>query len=141
MKFAQVVPEVKTDRRRQFFAYKILQNLERKIFVGSLVQIPFQRRIILGVVIKIIYKSPIPIKQLKSIQNIVAKYAKKCGLPIKASPHTLRHSFATDLLINGADLRSVQEMLGHESIRTTQVYTHVTDRHLKEVHKAFHNRR
>ncbi|OIP27709.1 MAG: hypothetical protein CO103_08405 [Chloroflexi bacterium CG_4_9_14_3_um_filter_45_9] len=77
----------------------------------------------------------------RSIQNIVAKYAKKCGLPIKASPHTLRHSFATDLLINGADLRSVQEMLGHESIRTTQVYTHVTDRHLKEVHKAFHNRR
>jgi len=75
MKFAQVVPEVKTDRRRQFFAYKILQNLERKIFVGSLVQIPFQRRIILGVVIKIIYKSPIPIKQLKSIQNIVASRA------------------------------------------------------------------
>jgi len=77
----------------------------------------------------------------RSIQRIVAKYAKRCGLPIQVSPHTLRHSFATDLLIGGADLRSVQEMLGHESIRTTQVYTHVTNRHLKEVHRAFHNRK
>jgi site-specific recombinase XerD len=74
------------------------------------------------------------------IEKIVAKYARRCGLSIKVSPHTLRHSFATDLLIGGADLRSVQEMLGHESIRTTQVYTHVTNRHLKEVHKAFHGR-
>jgi site-specific recombinase XerD len=77
----------------------------------------------------------------RSIQNIVAKYAKRCGLPIKASPHILRHSFATDLLISGADIRSVQEMLGHESITTTQVYTHVTNRHLKEVYKAFHSRK
>jgi len=77
----------------------------------------------------------------RSIEEIVTKYAKRCGLPIKVSPHTLRHSFATDLLIGGADLRSVQEMLGHESIRTTQVYTHVTNRHLKEVHKAFHSRK
>jgi len=77
----------------------------------------------------------------RSIQKIVTKYAKRCGLPVKVSPHTLRHSFATDLLISGADLRSVQEMLGHESIRTTQVYTHVTNRHLKEVHKAFHSRK
>ena len=76
----------------------------------------------------------------RSIQNIVARYAKRSGLPIEATPHTLRHSFATDLLISGADIRSVQEMLGHESIRTTQVYTHVTNRHLKEVHKAFHSR-
>jgi len=76
----------------------------------------------------------------RSIQNIVSKYAKRAGLPIEATPHTLRHSFATDLLISGADIRSVQEMLGHESIRTTQVYTHVTNRHLKEVHKAFHSR-
>jgi integrase/recombinase XerD len=76
----------------------------------------------------------------RSIQNIVSKYAKKSGLPIEATPHTLRHSFATDLLISGADIRSVQEMLGHESIRTTQVYTHVTNRHLKEVHKAFHDK-
>ena len=77
---------------------------------------------------------------VRSIQNIVAKYAKRSGLPIEATPHTLRHTFATDLLISGADIRSVQEMLGHESIRTTQVYTHVTNRHLKEVHKAFHSR-
>ena len=76
----------------------------------------------------------------RSIQRIVAKYAKRSGLPIEVTPHTLRHSFATDLLISGADIRSVQEMLGHESIRTTQVYTHVTNRHLKEVHKAFHSR-
>jgi site-specific recombinase XerD len=76
----------------------------------------------------------------RSIQNIVSKHAKRAGLPIETTPHTLRHSFATDLLISGADIRSVQEMLGHESIRTTQVYTHVTNRHLKEVHKAFHNK-
>jgi len=76
----------------------------------------------------------------RSIQNIVSKYTKKSGLPIEATPHTLRHSFATDLLISGADIRSVQEMLGHESIRTTQVYTHVTNRHLREIHKAFHSR-
>ncbi len=76
----------------------------------------------------------------RSIQKIVRKYATRCGLPIHATPHTLRHSFATDLLIGGADLRSVQEMLGHESIRTTQVYTHVTNKRLKEVHKAFHGR-
>ena len=77
----------------------------------------------------------------RSVQKMVRKYAKRSGLAIKASPHTLRHSFATDLLISGADLRSVQEMLGHESIRTTQVYTHVTNRHLKEVHQAFHGRK
>jgi site-specific recombinase XerD len=77
---------------------------------------------------------------VRSIQNIVAKHAKRAGLPIEATPHTLRHSFATDLLISGADIRSVQEMLGHESIRTTQVYTHVTNRHLKEVHRAFHSK-
>ncbi|MGB8706520.1 MAG: site-specific tyrosine recombinase/integron integrase [Dehalococcoidia bacterium] len=76
----------------------------------------------------------------RSVQEIVNKYGKRCGLPIEVTPHTLRHSFATDLLIGGADLRSVQEMLGHESIRTTQVYTHVTNKHLKEVHQAFHSR-
>ena len=77
---------------------------------------------------------------VRSIENIVVKYAKKSGLPLKVSPHTLRHSFATDLLISGADIRSVQEMLGHESIRTTQVYTHVTNRHLKEIHDTFHRK-
>ncbi len=77
---------------------------------------------------------------VRSMQNIVYKYAKRSGMPVKVSPHTLRHSFATDLLIAGADIRSVQELLGHESIRTTQVYTHVTDKHLKEVHKTFHRR-
>ena len=76
----------------------------------------------------------------RSVQRIVGKYARRCGLPVKTSPHTLRHSFATDLLIGGADIRSVQEMLGHESIRTTQVYTHVTDRQLREVHRAFHRK-
>lgn len=75
----------------------------------------------------------------RSIERIVEKYVKAVGLPVKATPHTLRHSFATDLLINGADIRSVQEMLGHSNISTTQIYTHVTNRHLKDVHKAFHS--
>ena len=75
----------------------------------------------------------------RSIERVVEKYVKALGLPIKATPHTLRHSFATDLLINGADIRSVQEMLGHSSIQTTQIYTHVTNAHLKDVHKSFHS--
>lgn len=75
----------------------------------------------------------------RSIERIVEKYVKALGFSVKATPHTLRHSFATDLLINGADIRSVQEMLGHSNISTTQIYTHVTNTHLKDVHKAFHS--
>lgn len=75
----------------------------------------------------------------RSVQRLVEKYVKKCRLPIKISPHGLRHSFATDLLIHGADLRSVQEMLGHKNIQTTQIYTHVTNKQLREVHEAFHS--
>lgn len=73
-----------------------------------------------------------------SIYNIVKKYARKAGLVTDPSPHTLRHSFATDLLRGGADLRSVQELLGHKDLGTTQIYTHVTNPQLKEVHKKFH---
>ncbi len=78
---------------------------------------------------------------VRSIERIVAKYAKAAGISKHVSPHTLRHTFATDLLINGADLRSVQSLLGHANVSTTQIYTHVTDQHLREIHKAFHGKR
>lgn len=76
----------------------------------------------------------------RSVQRMLKKYVRKVKLPIDATPHTMRHSFATDLLIAGADLRSVQEMLGHKNVATTQVYTHVTHKHLKDVHESFHGK-
>ena len=77
----------------------------------------------------------------RSIERIVKQHAVKAGITRKVTPHVIRHSFATDLLENGADLRSVQALLGHANIATTQVYTHVTDKHLREVHKKFHGQR
>lgn len=76
----------------------------------------------------------------RSVQRMVARYALLAGITKHVSPHTLRHSFATDLLMNGADLRSVQALLGHANVATTQIYTHVTDPHLKSIHERFHSK-
>ncbi len=77
----------------------------------------------------------------RSVQRIMKQYATLAGITRKVTPHVIRHSFATDLLSNGADLRSVQALLGHANIATTQIYTHVTDKHLRDIHKKFHSRK
>lgn len=77
----------------------------------------------------------------RTIERIVKRYATLAGITKKVTPHVIRHCFATDLLSNGADIRSVQTMLGHANIMTTQIYTHVTDKHLRDVHKNFHNKK
>jgi len=78
--------------------------------------------------------------QARAVQRLLKKYAAIAGITRKVTPHVIRHSFATDLLQNGADIRSVQALLGHASINTTQIYTHVTDKHLREVHQKFHGK-
>jgi len=88
------------------------------------------------------YRSPAPDSDrrltVRSIDRLLEKYVKMAGLPINATPHSLRHSFATDLLSQGAGLRDVQELLGHKNISTTQIYTHVTNKKLREIHEKFH---
>lgn len=76
----------------------------------------------------------------RSVQRLVSHYARAAGITHVVTPHTLRHSYATDLLRSGADIRSVQSMLGHSSITTTQIYTHITNQHLREIHKQFHGK-
>ena len=76
----------------------------------------------------------------RSVQRLIKKYSHKMKLPVEVTPHVMRHSFATDLLNAGADIRSVQEMLGHKNISTTQIYTHVTNKQLRDIHAAFHGK-
>lgn len=92
-------------------------------------------------------KTPVPDRTgedfritVRTVQRVIEQYVRKAKLPIKITPHGLRHSFATDLLSAGADLRAIQEMLGHKNISTTQIYTHVTNPQLREIHKRFHRK-
>lgn len=78
---------------------------------------------------------------IRAIENMVRRYSRIAGIPVEATPHTLRHSYATDLLTQGVDLRMVQEFLGHKNILTTQIYTHITKKHLKDIHEKFHSGR
>ena len=77
----------------------------------------------------------------RSVERLIKRYVTLAGLPIGTTPHTLRHSYATDLLQQGVDLRTIQEFLGHRNIVTTQIYTHVTSQHLRDVHRSFHSGR
>jgi site-specific recombinase XerD len=90
---------------------------------------------------KILKRGEEDVLDRRSIERIVKKYAIIAGVTKRVTPHTIRHCFATDLLSNGADIRSVQTLLGHANITTTQIYTHITDKHLKEVYKKFHNKK
>ena len=74
----------------------------------------------------------------RSIQRLIKKYSTRAGLSVDPTPHTMRHTFATGLLKEGADLRSVQELLGHSNVSTTQIYTHVTNKQLRQAHEKFH---
>ncbi|MFH0912057.1 MAG: site-specific tyrosine recombinase/integron integrase [Patescibacteria group bacterium] len=134
------------DLKRGEFMVRGKGDKPRIVFLSKeaaqLVQTYFKRRTDNAESAFISHAGAIPHESLtpRSIQRIVQKYATLAGLIKKVTPHTLRHSFATDLLINGADIRSVQEMLGHSSITTTQIYTHITNPQLKEVHRNFHNK-
>jgi len=135
------------DLRRGEFMVRGKGGKPRVVFLSieavQLIKTYFDRRTDNAEAVFISHHGPTRHQQLtaRSVQRIVQKYALLAGIAKSATPHVLRHSFATDLLINGADIRSVQTMLGHSSITTTQIYTHITNKHLKEVHKAFHNRR
>jgi site-specific recombinase XerD len=78
---------------------------------------------------------------VRTVQRVVEKYVQAAGLPVKITPHGIRHTFATDLLSAGADLRAIQEMLGHKSVATTQIYTHITNPQLKNIHSKFHRKK